>query len=303
MTDDADRAITRAIDAHTATYHPGQPCSEDPDGRCAALLHRVGTLSDRIPLTRPVSTTRERLTDARTCGHTPEQHRHTDGQAADDASHDRAMRKVIAQLKQARFDLAAAQELIAVVDDAAERIDRARARYATAPEMSPTEVDPEPLEPTAGEARRQLDQAITNALPLAGRRVSDLLQALQGELARVDSGRAAIDDEAEEPPGSPSPRAQDDTTHPLGKLIRAASAVYHARDTVLPRREALADLAAVADEVGDLDEQALRDRVEHAIRARLADAWVTLPIDDVWLDQVAAVAAVAAVQALTDSEG
>lgn len=67
------------------------------------------TFADRIPF-RPIPTTRARLDDARACGHTPEQHRHTDGQNADDRSNQRAIRELTAERDNART---IAQQVIA----------------------------------------------------------------------------------------------------------------------------------------------------------------------------------------------
>ncbi|MBM0203246.1 hypothetical protein JNW90_09080 [Micromonospora sp. STR1s_5] len=146
---------------------------------------------------------------------------------------------------------------------------------------------------------------------------------------RLDDWASTPDEAAQAPPGSPSPRAQDaelpawvldlvrgldryEVEHPkLFRYIRPG--VYEPWDCPAPL------LALVPSEVRRLVElpaqvgsreteadpacaaQARRDRVEHAIRARLGKA--LLGYHPQHLDQVAAVAAVAAVQALTGQEG
>ncbi|MGW1059331.1 hypothetical protein [Micromonospora rubida] len=64
------------------------------------------TYADRIPLTRPAALRTAVAAgvfapDARTCGHTPAQHRHLDGIEADSPAQDR-VREVTAELNQAR---------------------------------------------------------------------------------------------------------------------------------------------------------------------------------------------------------
>ncbi|MGA4726275.1 hypothetical protein ACPB67_02545 [Micromonospora taraxaci] len=258
-----------------------------PDGDCRDP-QPARPFADRVPAPRPVPNMAARFRDAR-C-HTPEQHRHTDGQEADDRSKDRAIRELEAERDRARVErddyarsrnhfadliqatttaldmlpgdgvdkapaaasrlrakLEAAQELISELRNNRERDDRAFAKYDTAPEVTPVETE-QPQGPTPGEARRQLDQAIATALPLAGRKAAELLQALQGELARVDSGRAAINDEAEEPPGSVSPPAQDD----VPESLRRALVTWRVSWRGMPVQPADIALAAACDELWPL---------------------------------------------------
>ncbi|MEU7771247.1 hypothetical protein AB0C44_07965 [Micromonospora taraxaci] len=291
--------------------------------------------ADRIPAPRPVPTTRQRLTDARRC-HTPEQHRHDDGQDADDRSKDRAIRELEAELEQlgrdyaeannelafawaaintdrrsgphsiaehitrmaddldsteqvARFregvinlhaaELGAAGEVIAVVRDAHERIERALARYDTTPEVTPVEPD----------------DALREALA-----EDHAVDALDND-----------DEEAEAPLGSVSPHAQELLHAAAENLLQHIDTIQAHWITLLPRdlgetllaraaalSEAMKSGRSTEDPVGA--EQVLRDRIEHAILARLADTWPALNDNTAnnWLDQVAAVAAVAAVNEL-----
>ncbi|MFF3867373.1 hypothetical protein [Micromonospora sp. NPDC001898] len=75
------------------------------------------TYADRIPLTRPAATFAEAraagiwapAADTRPCGHTPAQHRHDDGQAADTRTQDRAVRELTAERDAAWQNLAAVE--------------------------------------------------------------------------------------------------------------------------------------------------------------------------------------------------
>ncbi|MCZ7376527.1 hypothetical protein [Micromonospora sp. WMMC250] len=306
---------------------------------------------------RPIPSQEDRMRDARTdapfadripvrtgCGH-------TDGQDADDRSKDRAIAELEAELtaalgklriaerdrdaarddaktiatarnqlradldsteQVARFregvinlhaaELGAAGEVIAVVRDAVEQIERALARYDTAPEVTPVD----------GECPQLA--AVLNG---SGGSHSD---ASCGWCADLRTKRQP---EAEEPPGSVSPRAQGRQAAPDAEEVarlwhNTTQKTRHGRLTgdlvweSLPQEErdlltevAVKQLAWFGDRDSRRpsveDEQALRDRVEHAIRDR---AGLAFPLaHGTFLDRVAAVAAVAAVQALTGQEG
>ncbi|MGC4769221.1 hypothetical protein ACLQ25_09600 [Micromonospora sp. DT44] len=260
----------------------------EPAPAITRLINAVGIQGeayiDTSATPRRVPTMAERVG----CGHTPEQHRHDDGQAADDASHDRAIREITTErdealtslrdvldelanrtteIRRLRHDLdstqqvatfrqgvinlhaaelGAAGEVLAVVRDAQERIERALARYDTAPEVTPVEPD----------------------------------------------------DEAEAPLGSVSPRAQDDEAAVRRRHALAFNALSRTLLDIGPfvplsvREQCTEAVLGALDAQAHESEQALRDRLEHAIRARLEQFAGT---SIAFLDGVAAVAAVAAV--------
>ncbi|MGW3888907.1 hypothetical protein ACWD69_09470 [Micromonospora chokoriensis] len=306
-----------------------------PEARAALypFLARYDTAPRRVP------TMAERVG----CGHTPEQHRHTaDNRSKDraireltaelvgarernaalaEAAHDhrvtasRALNErdrlseriarmaddldsteqvaayregvIVAQAEQLRRN----GTLLCKLRDLDEQRDRAWAEHDTAPEVTPVEADCSTCKDTG--------------LAVIGLQFNG--QPVHADCPDCGIGaekRAEADAEAEEPPGSVTPHAQD-LTDRLAVALTEARRTHDGsgvRPGTLERwRLLLAEYAATADQ-REGAEQALRDRVEHAIRERLAEAWPNLG-GDVFVHQLAAVAAVAAVQTLTGQEG
>ncbi|MET7867960.1 hypothetical protein [Micromonospora taraxaci] len=285
------------------------------------------TYADRVPAPRPVPNKADRFRDAR-C-HTPEQHRHTDGQDADDRSKDRAMREMQAERDRAR----------AATRQAYTEVGQARAER----DVYRDERDEAHADITAA-------WAAINAAGRAGmggiaehiaRMASDLASA-QELIAEVRNNRERDDrafakydtapevtpvvhvhgpiecgcepTAADAPPGSVPPPAQDDTR--LLVTVEWHGDYYNRDERIDMVREwiesALLDrddsptvtITDLAEQVGewDADEPTRRARVKHAIRERLAAMFWPYEPDQEHLDKVAAVAADAAVQTLTGQE-